>query len=303
MNAKGDFIWLVMVMIGLFIAWVLFGSRGGIGGPFIRPPAPLGSGGTYGDSITQGVPTNLDDIVTDVRDLGKKLKELRGRDNSPYNGIVTISRYSNAKKTDPNEEQIELKVARGGEDQINITGWRLESAVSGAGDNIDQGAYLPYSGRVNLQQNIFLRAGDKVYITTGRSPIGTSFQLNQCTGYFEQFQDFKPTIRKSCPKPIDDLPNLGLGDTFDRCIDFVEDLPRCEVILGQIPLNIGSQCMEFVSTKVNYNNCVINHKEDSDFYKNEWRIYLGRSNELWKSKREIIKLLDQNGKLVDAISY
>jgi len=303
MSALDDLKWLVMVLGGLFIAWVIFGSRGGIGGPFIRPPAPLGPGGTYGGTIEQGdTENNNDDSGTDLRDLPGELDRIRGLANSKYKDQVEISRHS-AKRTSPDEERIEIEVNRNVSERIPITGWRVESAVSGVGVNIGEGTYLPYSGRVNTESFIFVEAGDKVIITTGRSPIGNSFRLNQCTGYFEQFQDFEPSLPRNCPKAIDDLPNVGVGNEADKCINFVEDITRCKIYLDEIPFGLGGTCTEYVSLKINYNSCVDLHKNDLGFYENEWRVYLERNEELWRSNREIIQIIDQEGKVVDAITY
>jgi hypothetical protein len=45
------------------------------------------------------------------------------------------------------------------------------------------------------------------------------------------------------------------------------------------------------------------HKNDEDFYDDEWRIYLGRGEELWKNRRETIILKDQAGKIIKEVSY
>jgi len=318
MNAMGDLKFLIMAIIGLFIVWIAVGSRGGIGdGPFLRPPAPLSTGETYGTTrnvnvtIGQGssfsvggeASEEIENVGIDLRNLKGELQRIQNSADSKYKGLVEISRHSGAKQTNVDKEIIELKVSRNATEKIPITNWRLQSGVSGAGDSIDKGSYLPYSAQVNSKVFIFVEAGDKIIISTGRSPIGTSFRQNKCTGYFEQFQDFNPSIRKICPKPIDDLPNVGVGNTAERCIDFVERLPKCELYLGEVPLNVGGSCQNYITSKINYNNCVDNHKDDSDFYLGEWRVFLGRNDELWRSQKEIIKLIDHEGKVVDAITY
>ena len=53
----------------------------------------------------------------------------------------------------------------------------------------------------------------------------------------------------------------------------------------------------------NYNGCVDAHKNDADFMGNTWRVYLGRSSSMWRTKNELVKLLDKDGKTVDAFSY
>jgi hypothetical protein len=269
------------------VAWFLVtGGNPDTGGPFLNPPAPISTGESYG-GLPEGTisPTTPPISTSSLKDL------------------VSISNYSSAKQTDPDKEYIKIKVSRNAKEKISISNWRLESATTGAGDTLGKGAYLPYSGRVNTEQDIFLSAGDEVIVTTGRSPVGVSFKINKCTGYFSQFQDFVPTLRKQCPEPIDDLPNFGPGTTFDQCYDFVERLRKCKVYLQSPPGGVGGACQEYITTKINYNTCVDKHKDDSDFPKGEWRVYLGRDQELWKRKREVIKLLDQNGDVIDSVTY
>jgi hypothetical protein len=314
MQSLGDLKFVVLSLLGLFVAWAIFGSNNDVGGPFIKPPAPISSGETYGGNNDNGSSTDQASssilavgqtgVKADLRDLATEFKRIESLANSKYKGQIEITNFGGAKQSLVDKEILEIKVVgKNVTTKINITGWRLESAVSGIGDSIEGGTYLPYSGQVNSESGIFLEAGDKVIVSSGRSPIGTSFRLNKCTGYFEQFQDFTPAIPKTCPKAIDDLPDFGVGDEFERCVEFVKKMPTCEVYLKSVPVNMGGACHEYITSKVNYNSCVSNHKDDPNFYTKEWRVYLGRNSELWKSKREIIKLLDSQGKIVDVVTY
>ena len=60
---------------------------------------------------------------------------------------------------------------------------------------------------------------------------------------------------------------------------------------------------EHIAYKINYNSCVDVHKNDATFSRLEWRVFLGRDQELWKVKRETLLLIDDKGKLVDSLSY
>ena len=230
----GDLKWLIFMFIGLGVAWILItGGNPDTGGPFLKPPKPLGTGESYGGLPEGTITTPKASVPT------SSLKDL-----------VSIRSYSSAKQTDPNREYIKIKVSRNAEGKINISNWRLESATTGAGDILGKGSYLPYSGRVNFEQELFLSAGDEVIITTGHSPIGVSFKINKCTGYFSQFQDFVPILKKQCPDPIDDLPNFGPGLTFDQCYDFVDKLRKCKVYLQSPPGGVGGACQQNITTKI-----------------------------------------------------
>jgi len=306
MNAMSDIKFVIFAILALGVIWIVVTGGGDTGGPFLKPPAPLGTGETYGNrpgiNITQGIDfgggggrsggsddsTNTSGVITDISELQK---------------LVTISGSGGARQTDPDKEYIRIRISRNAKGKIGISNWRLQSRSTGAGDTLSKGTYLPYSGRVNTKLGIFLEAGDEVIITTGRSPIGASFRMNICTGYFEQFQDFTPALPRLCPDPLDDLPDFGPGDTFERCYDFVDRLPRCELFLKSVQVNVGGLCQNYITTEINYNTCVKNHKDDPGFYDNEWRVYLERDDELWRSRRETIDLLDSNGQLIDTITY
>ena len=98
------------------------------------------------------------------------------------------------------------------------------------------------------------------------------------------------------------MPFSGPNAFDDDCWNYIERLPRCEIPLN-LPLDMQSECRTYLTSKVNYNACLDAHKNDGDFYKQEWRVFLGREQELWKNKREIIELLDSEGKLVDVYTY
>ena len=87
-----------------------------------------------------------------------------------------------------------------------------------------------------------------------------------------------------------------------KCIDAVSKLSRCQVALTP-PAGLSGTCQSLIVKYFNYNGCVDAHRADKDFLGSTWRVYLGRSSSLWRTKYEIIKLLDINGKTVDAFSY
>jgi hypothetical protein len=308
--------WIVILFAGIFILRALLGSGGLATKIPSRSSSSISSEETRGgSSISQGENDETPDgtietegydseeVEINIADIKGSFKRVQNLINSEYADIVTISSYSRAKKKSVDEERIEIKVKGSTKEKISITNWRLESSVTGKGDSIEGGSYLPYSSQVNFENVIALESGDKAIIITGRSPIGVSFRLNQCTGYFEQFQDFNPSLPRKCPDPVDDLPNLGVGDLANACFDFIDRLPRCQIYLKALPGNLGGSCLNYINQKINYNSCVDTHKDDINFYSNEWRIYLERDEELWRDKREIIKLIDHKGRVVDAVSY
>ena len=123
-------------------------------------------------------------------------------------------------------------------------------------------------------------------------------------GYFAQFQKFSPYLPTTCPIPMTELETF-YGPDYIRdtaCVNYVENLSRCQVVLTP-PVNASSACSNFLTHYLNYNGCVVAHQNDSDFLGTNWHIYLGRSGAMWRSSHEVVKLLDADGKTVDAFSY
>lgn len=258
----------------------------------VRPPVAT--------STEQERPRNAWDFLTRFRAGTGEIEE----EASPYSGSVTLS-VGGARSSNPQSEYVLVRTTRDLTAPITLSGWRIESTVSGLGANIGQGAPLPFAGQINVELPISIGPNMTVYITTGRSPIGTSFRTNICTGYFQQFQSFTPRLTASCPRPMDELYGAASVNFVpnEQCVRFVERVPRCTFTQTEIPGNVGSQCQTFLLETLTYNGCIRNHKDSRDFYGNEWRIYLARDQALWRSSTERIRLLDENGKVVHAITY
>ncbi len=224
---------------------------------------------------------------------------------SEYRGLVTMSRsVSSAGSSNPANEMIELQASYNSRVPINISGWRIMSEATGASSIIPKGTEVPTSGVVNAIQDIVLAPGKRAIIVSGQSPIGASFRENKCIGYFSTFQKFSPSLPQNCPVPADELPAL-YGNNYIRdvaCIEYVNRLSRCQVTLSP-PVGLSGSCQAFLVKYLNYNGCVETHKNDVDFMGDTWRIYLGRSTSMWRTKHEIVKLVDTLGNTVDAFSY
>lgn len=222
---------------------------------------------------------------------------------SAYKNKVTIENIGSAASSQVQNEYITIKAGENNTNKVRITGWQVKSAVTGGSFTIGSGTRLFYSGQVNNESPIELNPGDTAYIITGRSPVGISFLKNKCSGYLSQFQKFVPTLSSNCPAPINENIPLDPQSFNDKCIDFIQSLSRCRILTGSIPQGITPECSNFVTTKFNYNGCVNDHKNDKDFYSKNWWVYLGRSEKIWKTQREVVELLDDKGLIVDVESY
>ena len=210
-----------------------------------------------------------------------------------------------AKETNPDEEYVEIKADKKNKNAVKITGWKIKSKT-GLDIEIGQGAYYYYSDLASQpQEDIYLNPGEKAVIVSGRSPIGTSFKINKCLGYLEQFHEFIPDLNTDCPVlKNEELPSSLNND--DQCLDYIDQISACATIIS-IPyknsIKLSSSCQSYVMENANYKSCSEKHKSDVDFYLPEWRIYLNRSEEMWKKKRETITLYDDKNNIIDSRSY
>lgn len=287
------------VILVILAVLMLGGAQGSVGG--ILSPGPVNNEQKQSDIQRQ-----IYDTQYKVDELKKQVAlEEAKKFQSKYKDIVDI--YYVNHSTDSSQEYIAVHVNYNSKEPVPVTGWTIKSLSSGATVKIPQGTYLYFTGTINSEQDIFLASNDTMYIITGISPNGASFKLNKCSGYLNQFQTFVPYISGYCPVPRNEnlsaIPKTGYNDT---CFDFIDRMPACRI--QNDPLPPGSQkwsaeCIDFIYKKVNYPACIDTHRNDKDFYQNEWRVYLKRGDTLWKNSREDIVLLDSEGKIVDEIKY
>ena len=307
------------VFVFIFLIWIATGgpthpiaftgpklAQPGVlgGGTYLQlPRAPYGLGGT--NVVLPG--SSSGSSITD-NEYGQTVPSITGGvfgPSSPYRGVVRMNRYvSGAGSSDPKNEYVELYVAQDAGAPVNLSGWTLSSDATGSSAVIPKGTEIPISGIVNAAQDIIITPGKRAIIVSGSSPIGASFRENKCIGYFSTFQQFYPSLPQNCPTPSDELSTYyGAGYIRDvACIEYVNKFSRCQVALSP-PVGATGACQNFMIQYLNYNGCMGTHQNDSNFKGDTWRIYLGRTTPMWRTKYEIVKLLDASGKTVDAFSY
>ena len=220
-NPVKDFGWLALFLIALGVIWFAQGGPSkltSMTSPFLQSPeinpSPSSSQKGYG-----------------FWDNPSKTISKTSETDSRYKGKVSLSASWATRETDPRKEYIEISASYSNKEPVSITGWTLKGR-QGFGAAIGKGAYLVYSAQLNAQDAIFLGPNDRAIIVTGHSPIGTSFRLNLCTGYFNQFQDFTPTLPQECPRISEKEIPVNYPDA---CFDFVKSLSACSMPLIGAP--------------------------------------------------------------------
>ncbi len=258
-------------------------------------------------------PIETPEIEVEVDEIFERINELEAeaRTNkllapvSPYAASVTL-KTSGAKATDPHKEYLTLNVSSGISTPINITGWSVESYVTDSEGKIPKGSRFLMTRTAKTSENILLRAGEVAHLITGETPINVSFKENECSGYLTNYDEFTPGLKKSCSLASDELLMFSsIKTSDDECYEFVANIKQCQIIDDEKidDEDLTSSCEDFIEEELTYNGCVANHKDDSTFATGDWRIYLNKRGELWRSKKEIIRLLDENERVVAVVEY
>lgn len=263
----------------------------------------------FGYTQNKNVAEEIREAEKAIKKLEEELKDKTALEKrSPYYNKIRMSRISGVYSNDPSKEYISLSTNLLKTQTVNITGWYLKSEVTGYYAVIGKATLLPFPF-TKADNDIVLQQKDRVYLVKGFSPIGISFRTNKCTGYFEEKQTFTPRLPLQCPRPsAEELPQFST--TYERekeCFDLIQSIPRCTTkgneFLRDLPDTVTRSCKTYISTQINYNSCVAEHFDDTDFPGNEYRVYLNKFGPLWREENEIINLHDQNGLIVDSISF
>ncbi len=305
----------------MLFLWLLWFWSGGplrieqIDQPFLKPPSPLNSGEDFGqmsNSATisfSGFKKNIDIRSNNQSDSNESNKdssdnvsnpdsnESQNSKKSQYLGMINI--YV-AKGYDGNPDFLEIVALKTNKKPINITGWEIKSSTSRFSGKISLGAETIYQGKISEESDIFLYPGEKALILPNSSPVGISFKMNKCIGYLEQFQEFYPHLPKYCPHPGFDEPQIEDGG----CKAFAKTINRCNAFINDFPEDLSDTCKKTISKRLSYNSCVSEHIEENDFYKKEWRVYLGEKENAFGSKNgDFIRIYDAGGHLIESIFY
>ena len=178
-------------------------------------------------------------------------------------------------------------------------GWKITSDVSGNTVVIGSASALP---EILPTSPLYLSSGQKIILVSGHSPINISFQTNLCTGYFEDEKNFTPDLPLQCPAGKNEKIIPEKVENSETCMDFMNSLSTCEPLPKNLP-NLPASCKKYITETISYEGCVALHKNNSRFYKQEWRVFIGSSFPLWQEEKDTLRLWDTKGRLVDIYEY
>ena len=321
-EAMRDLIWVIGIFIAVGLLWLFTGGPTRStekDKPFLELSASTSSQMSYSNASNyyrpvDSVPASANQANSN--DLGR----------SAWSGKVRLSLGNAQYEIQPMNEYVTLYSQS--QTPINISGWRLVSSkqkvtYQSGSVAVPFGSKLFYPGATKNLTPIILEQGDQANIITGNLPslspylIDVSFKTNVCSGYLEELPNyqFTPPLYSMCP---DSKKAPGIQNLDDDCYGFIERLSYChtpefrsvrnyqgEMESGYVDdtPNLSTGCKNFLKDTYNYPACVDRNKNNPDFYGQTWYIYLNQKYELWGEKRETISLYDNQGLLVDQITY
>jgi hypothetical protein len=260
----------------------------------------ISRGGQYepSDSIGISPEGNIRSISRNVQTLSEAVQSyVEEKNASIYRDKVRIDRVNDPETFN---EYIVLSTRLNRNETVPITGWKVRSIVTGSELVVGGAASIPYvDTRVNDPVNV--RAGDRIFLYQGKSPIGTSFRTNFCMAYLEDRNRFTPSLSTwECP----DLSESVYRPLTDACLDYIDTLPRCTTMRERnIPEDVSISCKNYVLQNANYNTCVEDYRNDPEFFQNDVRLYSNKPKIMWKEENDYLLLLDQFGNIVDSYEY
>ncbi len=313
-DPTSDLLWLLFFLFILFVAWFAVGgpTRADLGSLFLQSPTGIYNASTTPQTVStstswfpvsypseQSAAPALPGEGSAFTDALNKFKQFPSLEQ----GRVSFGAVYGAAATDPSQEYIEVQANYANQDQINISGWRIQSLKTGRTAVIGTAVETPLTGSGGLPGAVVLRPGERAVVTSGRSPIGVSFRANKCSGYLAQFQTFTPALVPQCPAMMEELFAAGGALANENtCIQAASRIAPCKTLTAP-PSGVSASCSAFLTRMSSYNSCVERHRSDFDFRLNEWRVFEGNTTELWAGTGDTLVLLDQRGQLVSSASY
>ena len=280
--------WIWIFVVVVIVALLSSGGDSGFsffgGGSDIRFGSPSQQG-TVEEELREVPPS----FINPPAPTPPSSSQSTGTISTPTENQLSVQAFGNARL--PYEtEYVQISAYGLNRGKVILTGMVLknknnESVVIGPDEN----------GRP-----ITLAPGERALVSTGPSPRGINFKINKCSGYLAQGQNYYPGISNSCPIATT-LPQVR--DLSENCERFLERSFACQTPNINFESGIDNKCAAFIGEHLNYVGCVKDFKNDSDFDKGEWRVYLGRTREFWANLHEDVYLYSQSGILITKVSY
>lgn len=247
------------------------------------------------------IESKADAIQKQIDSLEEDLRRAKLREpTSPYANIIRFER-GNTFGDDVKNEYLIIRALGSNTAPVPLSSWYIESTISGRRVSIPPAHTLFSTDTRN--DTVSLKPGETAYLYSQTSPFKASFHENICTGYLKSETKLPVTLSQKCPLAYTELKDdtrVSLED--DSCYKKVSSIPRCTTPSRTDP-SLSQSCISFLST-LTYQGCVDRHRLDPFFdTPSNWFLFLGKEEKLWRKEREILRLIDENNRVVGVIEY
>ena len=218
---------------------------------------------------------------------------------SPFFQKIKISEvYSSAYSIYPSQIQLASYFTQKSQ-RIDITGWKIKSNKNEV--TIPQAVNLYDLLGYAIDSDIILEPNSYVNVYSNTSAVNRNLRLNKCMGYLENDYYFIPSLERSCPA----ISRSSIAYLPGTCQAYILSLNSCQIpsiaTYNSFPGgDDGNKCRAFLSN-LNYSSCVKDHRNDTDFYLNDWRVWANR--QILDAQHDTVSLFDSSGLLVDQYIY
>ncbi|MGC8981757.1 MAG: hypothetical protein ACP5JU_02295 [Minisyncoccia bacterium] len=277
---------------------------------------------TYGDSKIYYLPKNYSFYIFFVRARNDGYY-----DPSPayYFFITKISNYYKDLSIYGSYDGYSITIRNNSNKDIDVTNWYVKT-LAGLYKIPKAVKYFYLDKSKNFEEDIVLKPGDTLKIISvyssatsaplnlkdiPLSPLEKNFLGNKCFIYLNRdFKDLNyPAYtcdRLSTDEIFQMRKNLQISESCARYLYGLGCFPSMRYIIGAP----DSRCRAFLEDRFNYNSCIERHKDDKDFWGNEWRVYIDTRDKydienrrpikpLHFTRFEEIELYDSNGLIVN----
>lgn len=214
--------------------------------------------------------------------------------------IANVVRRGSAVK--PHYEKLTLR-NQSSDLGVNITGWLVKAERSKFSFEVPTATRVYNPRELSAHDPIVLTKSASVDVYIGKkSPLGVNFQENSCDGYlndsFESYDGLSASGRCILPEPAD------YNHFSVSCRTFVRGVSGCRTPrLTAFQFGGEPACRDFIVKNYTYQSCVDRSRNRADFYQGQWKVYLGRAEEVFDDLNDKVYLYDNKGLLVDVYKY
>ncbi|MFA6364958.1 MAG: hypothetical protein WCW78_01010 [Candidatus Paceibacterota bacterium] len=223
-------------------------------------------------------------------------------DLSPYYKKVRISSVRPPSGFQELDSSFVIEAESNNAESISVTGWRVRGNRKGSEVVIPQ-AIADINPPYGFQKgDIKLGSGQSVTMYSWRKDSGVpNIRLNKCTGFLNDLYAFSPSLPNECPR----VESARMAVFTGQCQNFLRSLSSCRIPtaneINQFTGPLDGECRTIIDQQ-NYGSCYRVHRNETDFFSREWRVWLNEFM-FFDTLHDRLILLDKEGRVVNEYIY